>query len=613
VRVAQDLDYAEDPVDVPNPDRGAYRGRWQWVETRFGATPEVDRRVPPAPRTGSYHGATLVAPGVVGVVEGDDLEPTEFFDGTDRSPFYVGGTGVVARPSVAFLGFDLCHFSSNAFLTRADGRAFDAELIAAGGVATPEMFRGRTGRTAPLTSYALDMIRRTLQRVRDGEGTALVKFSYDGNGYNFLEGGPDEHLIWGPEPTHVTPHNPSARCDVPGHTEKSWIEYHLWQLTPVLHEFEDVITCVKTGMLGPWGEQHSSPQAQDPAAYASLLDAYLAAVPASRRLLTHVGGYLAWHNATHGTRLTFADLDTLPAPEPGSPGARFGFFHDSYAAGWSEDGWTDHGSLSEGSEMLVPPGTDPGFDRDAVTAWVGRQGAVVQGEGGLAPHVLSRLPGAILEAQRLGTTLLNLRHGDYRTWDVPYTEDLVTAPVTLPGPGDGGAPPYSGRTVRAVFDPGYAGRTGLEYMRDRLGYRLVLRSSEVSDVVDSRTGTLEVAGHVQNVGFGGVVNAKQVRVLLRAVEGSACVAAPTELDVRDWRPAADGDTRPRNTAGWHAFAVEVAMSAFGDVPAGEYDVLLRIADPKETSDRRRGIRFANRGTWVAGLGANRVGRVAVLR
>ena len=32
-----DLDFTEDPVDVPNPDRGAYRGRWQWVDTRFGA------------------------------------------------------------------------------------------------------------------------------------------------------------------------------------------------------------------------------------------------------------------------------------------------------------------------------------------------------------------------------------------------------------------------------------------------------------------------------------------------------------------------------------------------------------------------------------------------
>lgn len=613
MRVAQDLDFTEDPVDVPNPDRGPYRGRWQWVDTRFGATPEVDRRVPVAPRTPTFHGATLVAPGVVGVVEGDDLEPTEFFDGQDRSPLYLGGTGVSAEPSVSFLGFDLCHFSSNAFLSRADGRAFDAELTAAGGVPTREMFRGRTGTTAPLTSYALDVVRRTLQRVRDGAGTALVKFSYDGNGFNFVEGGPDEHLICGPEPTHVTPNNPSATCDVPGHEDKSWIELHLAQLAPVLHEYEDVITCVKTGMLGPWGEQHSSPCAQDPAAYTSLLDAYLAAVPASRPLLTHVGGYLAWYNATHGTRHTFHDLDQLPVPEPGSPESRFGHFHDSYAAGHEPGGgWTDHGSLSEGAEMLVGPGAETGYDRDSVVAWAGRQGSVVQGEGGLAPNVFSRLPGAILEAQRLGTTLLNMRHGAYSTWnDVEYTEETVTPPVTFPGRHDGGEPPFSGRTARAVFDPVYAGRTGLEFMRDRLGYRLVLRSSELTDTVDPRTGTLECSGHVQNVGFGGVVNRKQVVVVLRAVDGSACVTAPTDLDVRDWRPAPDGDNRPGNTDAWHAYRVAVDVAAFGAVAPGDYDVHLRIADPRETTAHRRGIRFANRGTWVAELGANRVGRVTV--
>lgn len=613
VRIAQDLDYTEDPIDIPNPDRGAYRGRWQWVDTRFGATPEVDRRVPLSPRTASFQGATLVAPGVVGVTESDGLIPTEFFDGTDRSPFYLGGTGISAEPSVSFLGFDLCHFSSNAFLSREDGRRFDAELSAAGGVPTREMFHGRTGKTAPLTSYALDYVRLTLQRVRDGAGTALVKFSYDGNGFNFLEGGPHEHLICGPEPTYLTPNNLSATCDVPGHTEKSWIELHLWQLAPVLHEFEDVITCVKTGMLGPWGEQHSSPDAQDPAAYKALLDACLAAVPSTRPLLTHVGGYLAWYNATYGTRHTFRDLHALPGPEADTPEARFGFFNDSYAAGYLQaGGWSDHGSLSEGTEMLAGPGSETRFDRDTVVSWVGGQRSIVQGEGGLMPNVFSRLPGAILEAQRLGTTLLNMRHGRYSTWNnALYTEENTTTPVTLPGPEDGGEPPFSGRTVQAFFDPVYAGRTGLEFMRDRLGYRLVLRSSELTGVIDSRTGVLELFGHVQNVGFGGVVNRKQVVVLLRAVEGVACFSAPTELDVRGWRPAVDGDNRPDNTDSWHAFGTEVAMAAFGEVPAGDYDVHLRIRDPKETSGHRRGIRFANRGTWVAELGANLIGRVTV--
>lgn len=607
----QELDYTEDPVDIPNPDRGAYRGRWQWIDTPHGRTPEVDHRVPVSPQSVPYHGATLVAPGQVGVAAGDDIEETEFFDGVDASPFYVGGTGVTATPSIAFLGFDLCHFSSNAFLSRSAGRKFDDELAAAGGVATPEMFAGRTGVTRPLTDYALDFLRGKLQLVREGNGTALVKFSYDGNGFNYVEGGESEHLIYGPEPTYVTPNNPSPMCDVPGHTDKTWIEYHVWQLGPVLREFEDVIWCVKTGMLGPWGEQHTSPEAENPAAYKSLLDAYLAAVPESRVLLTHPGGALAWYNATYGTSFSFHDLASMPAPEPGTPEARLGLFNDSYAAGHVGDSWSDHGSLSEGGRMLSPDPDDDGFDREHVVAWVGRQGTIVQGEGGLVPNVYSQLPGAQIEASELGTTALNMRHGVYGTWaGFKYTEKAMTAPVTFPKDHTEVEPPYTGRTARAFFDPVYEGRSGLEYFRDRLGYRLVLRESSLPAEVEAG-GTLRGAGAIQNVGFGPVVNRKAVALVLAPADRSAAFTAPTDLDARDWRPAANGNGRPDNVEGWHRYAFDVELAAFGDVPPGEYDVLLKINDPLETSASRRCVRFANRGSWDAGLGANRIGTVVV--
>ena len=120
-------------------------------------------------------------------------------------------------------------------------------------------------------------MRDLLQKVRDGNGVAFVKFSYDGNGFNYIEPHkyPDlnltQGLIHGPEPTFVTANNPLAMCDVPGHEDKNWIQYHIWQLKPIFHEFEDIIMCVKTGMLGPWGEQHSSPEARSVDAYKMLL------------------------------------------------------------------------------------------------------------------------------------------------------------------------------------------------------------------------------------------------------------------------------------------------------------------------------------------------------
>jgi hypothetical protein len=72
--VLQALDYTENPVDIPNPDRGAYRGRWQNIspnsvnETNspFGITPEVDHRVPVDAHSVLYHGRQVPP------VEGDD-------------------------------------------------------------------------------------------------------------------------------------------------------------------------------------------------------------------------------------------------------------------------------------------------------------------------------------------------------------------------------------------------------------------------------------------------------------------------------------------------------------------------------------------------------------
>lgn len=609
--VPQNLNYTENPVDIPNPDRGFYRGRWQRAETPFGTTPEVDHRVPVDENSVLYHGRQIPP------VEGDDIETTQPYNGVNVDP-YVGGTGVWATPSISFMGFDLCNFSSNAFLSREAGLAFDQEEDQT----SPESFAGRTGKTQPLTEYALNYIRGLLQKVRDGNGVAFIKFSYDGNGFNYVEG-ENEHLIFGPEPTYITANNPSAMCDVPGHEDQNWIEYHIWQLKPILQEYEDVIMCVKTGMLGPWGEQHTSPEARNPEAYKKMLDAYLDAVPASRTLLTHAGGFLAWYNSTYGTDYDFSTIDTMPPPPKGSPEARFGFFNDSYTAGY-DDGWTDNGSLPEGSRMFSPEWnpatgteddwwniTDDGYDRVKLSAWINKQNSILQGEGGIGANVFGTFPGAILEAQQLHTTALNMRHGKYQQWnDFIYTQESVSTPVTFPAGTDGKDPPYTGETKTAVYDPVYEGKTGLEYFRDRMGYRLVLRDANASEWV-GQDGTLRFEGKIQNVGFGNVVNRKNVSVLLKATNGSGVYTALTNLDARNWLVAGDGNSRADNTAAWRDLNFSIEMSAFGNVPVGEYDIYLKINDPKETSANRRCIQFANYDIWNADLGANKIGSTSI--
>ena len=121
--VLQKLNYTENPVDVPNPDRGAYRGRWQNISPNsvteanspFGITPEVDHRVPVDANSVLYQGRQVPP------VEGDDIEETQFYNSVNQNANpYIGGTGVSALPSISFMCFDLCNFSSNAFLSAKD-------------------------------------------------------------------------------------------------------------------------------------------------------------------------------------------------------------------------------------------------------------------------------------------------------------------------------------------------------------------------------------------------------------------------------------------------------------------------------------------------------------
>jgi len=54
------------------------------------------------------------------------------------------------------------------------------------------------------------------------------------------------------------------------------------------------------------------------------------------------------------------------------------------------------------------------------------------------------------------------------------------------------------------------------------------------------------------------------------------------------------------------------MEAFGSVPAVDYDIYLKINDPKEKSANKRCIRFANKGnSWNADLGANLIGSTTI--
>jgi hypothetical protein len=231
-------------------------------------------------------------------------------------------------------------------------------------------------------------------------------------------------------------------------------------------------------------------------------------------------------------------------------------------------------------------------------------GGEAQGDG----TVWNTFPFVAWEAAFAQTVYLNR---DYETdvhirWEeFIYNEDNVMNASTV-DPETGIEAMYPG--LLKIFDPVYDGKNGAEYWRDRLGYRLVLREASASEWV-SQKGILTFEGKIQNVGFGNIVNQKNVSVILKAQDGSAYTAL-TGLDARDWK--SELDSRAANTAAYRDLNFSVPMDDFGTVPAGDYDIYLKINDPKEQSVNKRCIRFANKGDiWDADLGANLIGSVKV--
>ena len=568
----QDLCYEEAAQDVPNPDRGFYRAN--------------DGMVVP-------------------VGEGDVAAP---WLEVGAEPVSVAGTMVETR--ISHMYFDLRNFSNNAFVgpdvfyDETYEAPEDVSIASRDGDKAPYDYREhfdywvaheyatwKHGRSMPLSDAALSYIRNVLEQVREGEGVALVRFNYDGMGFSWIscahpDDGEKDFLL----------------CDV--EPEKEVILGHIEQLTPIFAEYEDVIMAVDGGFFGPWGEMHSTSFGTDPEAYAWLLDALLAAVPPSRKILVHPGAFLSWYNARHDTSYTFADMDKIPAPKEGTDDARFGFFNDSYAFGTDEPGSIpdDWGSISEGLFWHRHPfGDYMDFDRGRVMTLIRTQGSLYGGEAQGDETPWNSFPFLGFEASYAGTTYLNADYDSevherwasfvYEKEAVEVDMDHVYETVT----GDD----------HAVFDPVYDGKSGIEFLRDRLGYRLVLREVYAPEVV-LPGGRLDVKGSIQNVGFGTVFNEKAATLILEAEDGAA-TSIPVDVDARAFVPF--HDNRPDNKDAWVPFDFSVTLP---ELPEGSYEMYLRFADPKEQSAHKRGICFANAGDlWNPSLGANRIGSVRI--
>lgn len=456
-------------------------------------------------------------------------------------------------------------------------------------------------KSTPISDEGLAYYRGIMDSIRAKDGVVLINHSYDNRAWDEDK----DQLAFSPEPY--------GQCTVQGYEHLNWVQYHIKQLEPIWRENEDIIFAFKGGFFGPWGEMHSSDYGKSSEAYAWLMQALIDAVPTSRKLAVHAGAYISWYNAVHNTAFTFANMGFLPTPVQNTPESRFGLLNDSYANGLSHMNglYSDMDSFSEGAQVL---GSKYDFDRDKVLNWIGGQNAPIGGETNeMSSRPYDSPPSIFYEASIMGTTHLNTGwYGvNYKRWeDFKYTEQNVTTPVFYP---------HNGKTVRVIFDPVYDGRNALEFMRDRMGYRLVLREALASRNVTIGN-DLHFKGKIQNVGFGNIFNKKNVYVLLENKSTGEVFKALTKLDARDWLK--DGNipmnNRPDNTDAYVELNFSTNLGEFHKaVPPGDYNIYMKISDPKAKQENLRNVRFANNDgvkgpMWNMTLGANHIGSTKII-
>ena len=247
---------------------------------------------------------------------------------------------------------------------------------------------------------------------------------------------------------------------------------HLDQLAPVIQDNADVIAVVQAGLIGAWGEWHSSTNGLDnPTDRAAILDALLTAVPESRQVQVRTPMYKA----------TYLPGGPLSAAEAysGSPRARLGHHNDCFLA--SDDDMNTFAA--------------PVADWKAYVADDGRYTAI-GGETCAVYTALTSCTAAMQEMQTQHWSFLNRE----------YNQQVIAGWV------NGGCD---------------------DDIQRKLGYRFALAQVAYNETV-APGGDLAVELQVANTGWAAPFNRRPVELVLSS--GATRQVVRLDADARTWAP-----------------------------------------------------------------------------
>jgi len=321
---------------------------------------------------------------------------------------------------------------------------------------------------------------------------------------------------------------------------EEYIFKHIEQLCPILNRYPLTITAIEAGMVGPWGEMHSS-DIVSPEIISKIIDKFLKStddIPILVRTPKMIYDYLG---------IDINDLDSYDI-DKSSLVSRLGLFNDGYLA---SD--TDLGTYT---------------NREKEIEWLSNQlynlpfGGEVTGSNSNLHDITKCLP----EMFKMNLSYLNYN------WNYDITQDKWQKQKY---------------TSKCGEDKLYYGKTAFEYIKNHLGYRLVLKKSKLyyNEKLNNLKGKLEL----KNVGFGNFYRTKNIDIYF----------------VKDDKLALTYSVGKYNGEDVIEYDLDVSMLN------GEYQIYIGI-NSKDNGKTVYPIKFANN-LYNENLRANLIGKISIKR
>ncbi len=326
---------------------------------------------------------------------------------------------------------------------------------------------------------------------------------------------------------------------------------HIQQLKPIFEANKDVISYVELGFFGPWGEMHSS-KICTTENVSKAIDAMLESVPDNITIgVRQPKYYTSWLSIDRS-------LLNQNITQKGTKAYRVGLFNDGYLGSHSDLGTFQN--------------------REIEISWLENQARHTFYGGEVVKSVANETPINTIEyiskeAFRTHTTYLNSEWNDtvINSWKNSI---------------------YNGN------DPLYQGKSGYLYIQNHLGYRFVLRESNIKDT--SSEEKLEINLKIENVGFANLINDKVVSILL-------------EKDNQKWEIKTNIDATKWNSEEVSVVSIKVDLPE--NIELGNWKVYLRISQYGDfkIDQNYQCIQLANDNIWNPEIGSNYIGTVTILK